>query len=192
MNQLLVIDESHCLPPAMEASILAQRDNMVGMLSNFLGPNEGGFDSAVPNEFGGERAQERFALITRLSQMFDSVSMSLTSATRCQRAGGAPEGNVRDERTMASIVVIGRAMGGATTGARTHTAGEKAAGRSPWKSEAVFPRNGAPPTKAMAVFASPRRIPRRNLLVWGWAAPLDRSPARTARPSFRLGVHSAR
>jgi len=67
--EILVVHPAEGLTACMKIATLAKLDHVVNVLPDGLGPNEGGLNPSVPNDLGGEGAEESLALIRRFSQL---------------------------------------------------------------------------------------------------------------------------
>eukprot|EP00966_Prymnesium_polylepis_P107271 2483572-Prymnesium_polylepis.4 len=88
VHQLLVVHVGDRLAAGVKGAILRERDHVVGGLANLLAPAERRLDAAVADELSREAAQQRLALVCRLVQLLETVTVALRAIARARERSG--------------------------------------------------------------------------------------------------------
>ena len=76
VNEVLVVDPPHGLPPRVQVPPLPELDHVIDVLPDGLGADGGGLDPAVADDLGREGAQEGLALVGGQPELGETLPVS--------------------------------------------------------------------------------------------------------------------
>lgn len=76
MDEVLVVDPAQGLSAGVEVTALSELNHVIHVLTDGLGADEGGFDSAVADHLSGQGSEEGLALIGGLTKLGHSLAVT--------------------------------------------------------------------------------------------------------------------